>query len=144
MLEIFWICFKNFRDIAKTCKLARRACESIKIEGSGGRDGTNIKKNASKFGSKIEVEHHPEMEPKEAKWSQNAANMTSTNLCFFEWFLGRLWKHRSFLDGAARRLRGSRDRHTFSCWPPRAAPYYQRILYNNKQGQDCLGDLARL
>ena len=33
ILEIFLICFDNFRDIAKTGKIARRRGESIKMEG---------------------------------------------------------------------------------------------------------------
>ena len=38
----------------------------------------------------------------------------------------------------------SRRCHSFSSRPPRAAAYYQRILYKNKQRQHSLQDLARL
>ena len=49
------------------------------------------------------------------------------------------------VGGASGKRRGSRDRHTFSSGSPRAAPYYQRILYiSDKQRRDSLQDLTRL
>ena len=48
------------------------------------------------------------------------------------------------IGGAAGGLRRMRECHTVSSRPPRAAPYYQRILYNNKRRQGSLRDLARL
>ena len=48
------------------------------------------------------------------------------------------------IDGTASGPRVSCDGDTFSSRSPRAAPYYQRILYKNKQRQHSLPDLARL
>ena len=59
-------------------------------------------------------------------------------------FLGRFSDASGNIDGIATGLRRVRDCHTFSSRPPRAAAYYQRILYKNKQRQDWLKDLARL
>ena len=69
----------------------------------------------------------------EPKWSQKGIQKS---MIFWLGF-------RTPLETSTELRRGFKD-HTFSSRPPRAAPYYQRILYNNKQRQDNLQDLARL
>ena len=59
-------------------------------------------------------------------------------------FLARFLESSGNIDGIATGLRVGCDCHTFSSRPPRAAAYYQRILYKNKQRQHSLQDLARL
>ena len=72
----------------------------------------------------------------EPKWSQKGVKKS---MIFWLGF-------RTPLETSAE-LRGdcecSRGRHTFSSRPPRAAPYYQRLLYNNKQGRVACGMTER-
>ena len=96
------------------------------------------KKNASKFASKCEAENHPKMEP---KWRQHGAKMKPKSHSKINVFWLGFWKPLETLaglrrgcDGAAGGLRGGGcGCHTFSSRPPRAAPYYQGLLYKNKQ-----------
>ena len=71
-MEVFYICFDKFRDIAKTGKIARRPGESIKMEGPGGQEWHQNQKNASKFASKFEAENHSNIDP---TWKQNGAKI---------------------------------------------------------------------
>ena len=115
---VFWIFFDNFRDIAKTEKIARRRGESTKMEGPGGQEWhqnqkkthrnllQNLKRTIilkwSQHGSKIE-----------ATWSQKNINKS-----MFFWFgfgmaLETLMGLRGGCEGAAS--------------GPRVAHFLQRI-----------------
>ena len=96
------------------------------------------KKNASKFASKFEAENHPKIEPKlkqnggkmEPNWSQHGIQKSMCFLIGFWKPLETLTGLRGGCDGAA----GGLASVTLSpADPPRAAPYYQRLLYKNKQ-----------
>ena len=82
-----------------------------------------------------------QMEP---KWRQKGTQKAMFVLMFFRMPLETSIFLRRVRDGSATGPRVSRDCHTFSSRPPRAAAYYQRILYKNKQRQHSLEDLARL
>ena len=88
------------------------------------------KKITSKTDPKTEAGNHPKMDQ---KWRPNGAQMEPKRHPKINDFLARFSDPSGNIDGTARELRGSRGRHTFSSGPPRAAPYYQRLLYNNKQ-----------
>ena len=69
----------------------------------------------------------------EPTWSQKGINKSMISWLGF----------RTPLETSMELRRGCKD-HTFSSRPPRAAPYYQRLLYNNKQRQVASEDLTRL
>ena len=137
-LEVFLIFFDNFRDIAKTEKIARRRGESTKMEGPGGQEWhQNQKKTHRNLLQNLKRKIIP-------KWSQHGGKMESKwsqkgiNKSMFFWIgfwkpLETLTGLRRGCDGAAGELRRGCGCHTFSSRPPRAAPYYQRLLYKNKQ-----------
>ena len=142
VLRIFWSFLGTFCDMAKTRKIARRVGESTKIEGWGDHKWRpNQKKSHRKQIPKLKREIIP-------KWTKNGGQMEP------KWSQKGIQKSMIFWLGfrtpleTSTELRGdcgcSRKCHTFSSRPPRAAPYYQRILYKNKQRQDSLADLARL
>ena len=63
-------------------------------------------------------------------------------------FFARFLEAFGNIDGTAGGLRGNYEEAAGTTLSPadtpRAAPYYQRILYNTKQRRGCLEDLARL
>ena len=99
------------------------------------------KKNASEICLKTVAKNDPNIEP---ILMQNGAKMGPKRHQKINVFLGRFADASGNIDLFAAGPRLSRECHTFSSRPPRAAAYYQRILYKNKQRQHSLPDLARL
>ena len=127
VLRIFWSFLGTFCDMAKTRKIARRVGESTKIEGWGDHKWRpNQKKSHRKQIPKLKREIIPKLTKNggqmEPKWSQKGIQKS---MIFWLGF-------RTPLETSAG-LQGDCKDHTFSSRPPRAAPYYQRLLYNNKQ-----------
>ena len=127
VLSIFSSFLGSFCDMAKTRKIARRVGESTKIEGWGDHKWRpNQKKSHRKRIPKLKREIIP-------KWTKNGSQMEP------KWSQKGIQKSMIFWRGfptpleTSAELRRSRGCHTFSSGPPRAAPYYQRLLYNNKQ-----------
>ena len=141
MLERCCVRFGFVCDLMKTRKIARRPGESTKIEDLRERKCCNFpKKTHRKYAQKLKRKMIPkwsqfgcQMEP---KWRQKGTQKAMFFLMFFRMPL----ETSIFL----RRVRGcSRGGDTFSSRPPRAAAYYQRILYKNRQRQHSLQDRAR-
>ena len=88
------------------------------------------KKITSKTDPKTEAGNHPKIDQ---KWRPNGAQMEPKRHPKINDFLARFSDPSGNIDGTSTELRGNFDGHTFSSRPPRAAPYYQRLLYNNKQ-----------
>ena len=87
ILEIFWICFDNFRDIAKTGKIARRPGESIKMQGPGSQEWHQNQK-------KTHRNLLPNLKRKIIQtWSQNGGKMELT------WSQKGIQKSMFFVDG---------------------------------------------
>ena len=126
------------RDLAKPRTIARRVGESTKIEDLRERKCCNFpKKTHRKYAQKLKRKMIPkwsqfgcQMEP---KWRQKGIQKSMFFLMVFQ----RPLETSIFLRGSRDCSRGG---HTFSSRPPRAAQYYQRILYKNKQKQHSLAD----
>ena len=138
ILERCCVRFGFVCNLMKTRKIARRLGESTKIEDLRDRKCCKFpKKTHRKYAQKLKRKMIP-------KWSQFGCQMEP------KWRQKGIQKSMFFLMVFQRpletstELRRVRDCHTFSSRPPRAAPYYQRILYKNKQRQHSLADLARL
>ena len=127
-MERFCVRFGFVCDLMKTRKIARRLGESTKIEDLRERKCYNFQnKNASEICPTTVAKNDPKMEP---IWMPNGAKMEPK----------RHPKSNVFFDGfpeASGNIGGTAT-------APRAEPYYQRIVYKNKQKQYSLADLARL
>ena len=88
------------------------------------------KKITSKTDPKTEAKNHPKID---LKLTPNGAQMEPKRHQQINDFLAQFSDPSGNIDGISTELRRSRECHTFSSGPPRAAPYYQRLLYNNKQ-----------
>ena len=138
ILERFCVHVGFVCDLMKIRKIARRVGESTKIEDLRERKCRNFpKKPHRKYDQKLKRKMIPKSSQfgcqMERKWSPKGIKKS-----MFFW-LGLRMPLETLMF-----LRVGRDCHTFSSRPPRAAPYYQRILYKNKQKQNSLPDLARL
>ena len=145
ILERVCVRFGFVCDLMKTRKIARRLGESTKIEDLRDRKYCTFpKKTASEICPKTEANNDPKMEP---IWMPNGAKMEAKGHPKINVFFDGFPKAYGNIGGTASEPRVSRDcsrgGDTFSSRPPRAAAYYQRILYKNKQRQHSLEDLAR-
>ena len=138
ILDRFCVRFGFVCNLMKTRKIARRPGESTTIEDLGDRKCCKFpKKTHRKYAQKLKRQMIPkwsqfgcQMEP---KWRQEGIQKVMFFLMVFQMPLE-----------TSAELRGMREYHTFSSRPPRAAPYYQRLLYNNKQRRVAPEDLTRL
>ena len=132
-------------NLMKTRKIARRLGESTKIEDLRERKCCNFpKKTHRKYAQKLKRKMIPkwsqfgcQMEP---KWRQKGIQQSMFFLIVFQRPLETSAELRVSREWAASEPQVSH----FLQPTPRAAPYYQRILYKNKQRQHSLADLARL
>ena len=126
-LERCWIDLYIFREFAKTRKIAPRSSESTKIKGLGGQEWhQNQKITHRNLLQNLKRKIIP-------KWSQHGRTIEPKRHQQINAFLVRFWNGSGNIDGTATGLRRGCGCHTFSSRPPRAAPYYQRLLYKNKQ-----------